>query len=382
MSSMHSTRALLMAGALLTALLAVSCKSEKKEAEPTQAAEARKPASNDPARFKGQTLNLLVWEGYAEPAFTKGFEEKYGVTVKAAYLSSNDELIAKLTGGGGDVYDIISPSADIVSVLIQGNLVHPIDPARLSSFNDLAEPLRNRKDVWKDGKLYGVAFLWGPNYLVYDANLIPEEPKSWDILFDPRFKGKVSLWDDISALYVMGQLLGYDATDKAALYNMSEEQLAQVQAKLLELKPQVRKYWVSVGELNDLFKNKEVVVALGWPLTPFKLNKEGMNLKATIPKEGATGFLDRLMIPAGSKNKELAELYLDYIIQPQTMAKVAESTGYSVSNPKAAQFMSPEIQALTFVNEMDSYFQRISFWQYVKNRRRYNEVWNEVKAAR
>ncbi|MFN3387195.1 MAG: ABC transporter substrate-binding protein, partial [Candidatus Thermochlorobacter sp.] len=72
---------------------------------------------------------------------------------------------------------------------------------------------------------------------------------------------------------------------------MSEEQLATVKAKLLELKPQVRKFWVTAGELNNLMKNKEVVAAVGWPLTPATLSKEGMNVKGIVPKEGATGWI-------------------------------------------------------------------------------------------
>ncbi|MCK9905790.1 hypothetical protein MXD63_38100, partial [Frankia sp. Cpl3] len=63
-------------------------------------------------KFKGQTLSLLTWEGYADPKFTKGFEEKYGVKVNPTYFGSSDELIAKLKAGGGSTYDIISPSSD------------------------------------------------------------------------------------------------------------------------------------------------------------------------------------------------------------------------------------------------------------------------------
>lgn len=357
-------------------------KAPETRTEPAQPDKDKAEAqAGDPAaRFKGKTLNLLTWEGYADPKFTKGFEEKYGVTVKGTYFGSSDELVAKLRSGGG-VYDIVSPSSDVATSLINGGLVAPIDLSKISAYNDLAEPLRNMTDVQKDGKIYGVPFTWGPDYLVYDANVITEEPTSWAIFWDPKYKGKVSVWDDISNIYLVGQLLGYDKTDKSALYNMTEEQLAAVKKKLIELKPQIRKYWATAGELNDLFKNKEVVVAVGWPLTPQTLNKEGMNIKSTIPQEGASGWIDRLMIAEGSGNKELAMLYLDYITQPQAMALVAEVTAYSVANPKAAEHMSPEQRKNTYMDELDYYFKRLNFWQYVKDRKRYNEIWNEVKAA-
>ena len=370
-------------GLLLTAVLLFACK-EDKPPEPAVApapSGSAKPAAADPKdKWKGKTLNLFVWEGYADPKFTKGFEEKYGVTVKGTYFGTSDELVAKLKSSKG-VYDVVSPSTDVATTLIDSNLIAAVDVSKISSYKDLSPVLRDMKDVQKDGKTYGVPFAWGPDLLVYDADVIKEEPKSWKVFFDPKYKGKVALWDDISNIYLIGQVLGFDKTDPGALYNMTDEQLAQVKKKLIELKPQVRKYWATGGELNDLFKNKEVVVAVGWLLTPATLNKEGRHLKGVIPEEGATGWIDRLMISADSQNKELAALFLDYVTQPKPMALVAEVTNYNVANPKAAEFMSEDLKKIA-MNDTDVYFKRLNFWQHVKNRKGYNELWNEVKGAK
>jgi putative spermidine/putrescine transport system substrate-binding protein/spermidine/putrescine transport system substrate-binding protein len=359
-----------------------------KEDNPVPAAPSAAPAGSakpaaapDPKeKFKGKTLNLFVWEGYADPKFTKGFEEKYGVTIKGTYFGTSDELVAKLKSSKG-VYDVVSPSTDVATTLIEGNLIAPVDVSKITSYQELAPVLRDMKDVQKGGKVYGVPFAWGPDLLIYDADVIKEEPKSWKIFFDPKYKGKVSLWDDVSNIYLMGQVLGMDKSDPATLYNMTEEQLGQVKKKLVEVKPQVRKYWATAGELNDLFKNKEVVVAVGWPLTPATLNKEGRHLKGVIPEEGATGWIDRLMITADSQNKELAELYLDYVTQAKPMALVAEVTIYNVANAKAADHMSEDLKKIA-ATDVDVYFKRLNFWQHVKNRKGYNELWNEVKSAK
>jgi len=368
-------------GVLLSTILLIACSKEEKPASAAAPGASEKPAAADPkTKFKGKTLNLLVWEGYADPQFTKGFEDEYGVTIKGTYFGSSDELVAKLKGSGS-VYDVVSPSSDVATTLVQSSLVAPLDTAKITSYGDLAPALRDMKDAEKDGKSYGVPFTWGPDYLIYDADVIKEEPKSWNAFFDPKYKGKVSLWDDISNIYLMGQVLGFDKTDPAALYNMTDEQLAQVKKKLVELKPQVRKYWATAGELNDLFKNKEVALAVGWPLTVATLNKEGRNLKAVIPEEGATGWIDRLMISAGSQNKELAELYLDYATRPKTMAKVAEATNYNIANSKAGEHMSADLKKI-YVTDAEVYFKRLNFWRHVKNRKGYNELWNEVKGAK
>jgi len=379
--------------AALCAFVGLGCAEEKKPegtsnakpalstaavAAPSAAAKPEDPA----AKYKGQTLQLLTWEGYADPKFTKGFEEKYGVTIKFTYFGSSDELVAKLKSSPG-VYDVISPSSDVAYTLVQGGLVEPIDTAKISSFGDLAPELTKLDDVKKEGKLYGVPFTWGPDYLIYDANVVKEEPKSWKVFFDAKYKGKVSLWDDISNIYLIGQVQGLDKTNQGALYNMTDEQLAEAKKKLVELKPQVRKYWATAGELNDLFKNKEIVMAVGWPLTVGTLNKEGLNLKGVIPEEGATGWIDRLMITSSSKNKELALLYLDYVTSPKAQALVFDATGgYCVANAKAKEHMSEDLKKSPCVTEGDMYFKKLNFWQYVKDRKKYNELWNEIKSAK
>ena len=348
------------------------------------AASDKKTTSTDPTalkeKFKGKTLNILCWEGYADESFTKAFADMYGCSVKGSYFGSSDELISKLQAGGGAAYDVVSPSSDVARYLVEADLVQPIDPSKISSWNDLSPTLKDMKDVQKDGKTYGMPFTWGPDYLVYNADVVKEEPKSWKELWNPKYKGKVSLWDDISNLYLMGQILGYDKTDKGAIYNMSDEQLAAAQAELVKLKPQIRKYWATAGELDNMMKNKEVVMAVGWPITPATLNKQGMNIKSVIPQEGATGWIDRLMVTKGATNAELAELYLDFISKPENMAGVAKTTTYSIANPKAAASMDKELQDLTFVNNMGYYHEHLNFWQPVKNRKRYNEIWNEVKS--
>lgn len=377
------------AGLAVLGVVALGCQGEKKPegAAPTGSAapggSAAAAKSENPAeKFKGQTLNLLTWEGYADPKFTKGFEEKYGVTVKYTYFGSSDELVAKLKSSPG-VYDVVSPSSDVAYTLMQGGLVEPVDTTKISSWGELADALKNLDDVKKDGKLYGVPFTWGPDYLIYDANVVKEEPKSWKVFYDAQYKGKVTLWDDISNIYLVGQIMGLDKTNQAALYNMTDEQLAEAKKKLVELKPQVRKYWATAGELNDLFKNKEVVLAVGWPLTVGTLNKEGLNLKGVIPEEGATGWIDRLMITSSSKNKDLALAYLDYVTTPKAQALVFEATGgYCVANAKAKEHMSEDLKKSPCVTEGETYFKRLNFWQYVKDRKKYNELWNEVKSAK
>ena len=328
--------------------------------------------------FSGNTLNLLVWEGMADEKIISGFEEEHDVKVNATYFGSSDELMAKLKSGGGSTYDVISPSGDLSGYLVASDMLEPLNVENYKNYTDINEDLI-LEDVQKDGEVYGVPYVWGPNYLIYDADVVKEAPTSWSALGNPEFAGKVSLPDSIDNLYIVGQLMGLNKGDKTAIYNMSEEQLQEAKKILVDLKPQIRKYWATGGELNDLFANKEVTVAVGWPLTVKQVNDTGRNLKWAIPEEGTTGWMDNLMIVKGSKNKELAELYLDYAISPEIQAITAEVTNYAPASVKAAEFMSDDLQEATHIHEMEDMFGKIDFWQYVENRARYNEIWTEVK---
>ncbi len=343
---------------------------------------AKLPTSKDPLTvFKGEMLNILCWEGYADEVFTKPFEAKYGCKIKGTYFGNEDEMISKMQADGGSgAYDIISPSCDFAGYLIKANLVEPLDTSKISQWDKLSAKLRGMADVRKDGNVYGLPFTWGPDYLIYNADLIKEAPTSWRVLWDPSNRGKVSMPDDIVNIYTVGLVLGMATNDKSQLYNMSEAQLQACKTELAALQVNVRKYWTSAGELSNLFKNKEVSIALGWPLTVNSLQKEGMNIKALIPKEGATGWIDRLMIVKGSKHKELANLWFDYISRPENMAKVAEVTTYAVANPDAATYMTEVSRQNTYVGNENYYFERLNWWQWAPNRKRYNEIWHEVRA--
>jgi len=217
--------------------------------------------------------------------------------------------------------------------------------------------------------------------LLYDATFFAKPPESWSVLWDPKYRGKISVWDDLSTVYMAAQVLGYDKPDPAALYNLSDEQLARVKQKLLELKPNIRKIWATGGELTNLFQNHEVVAAMGWPLMTNQLRKLNFPIGETIPRESTTGWIDHLMITTASEHKELAHAFLEYMIQARTQELVTDVTGYVPANPLAAQQMSVEEKKNLHLDDPDAYMAQIFFWRHVPRRGKYNEIWNEVKAA-
>ena len=330
---------------------------------------------------KEPTLTLLVWEGYADPSFIGAFEESHHCRVLASYMGTSDELVAKLRGGSASNYDVISPSSDVAASIVRAGLAAPLDVSTIPSYSQLSPKLRDSNIVKLNGQVYGVPFVWGPNPLLYDTTAFSKAPDSWAILWDPKYRGKVSVWDELSTIYMAAQVLGYDKPDPSQLYNLSDAQLEAVKKKLIELKPNIRKMWATGGELTNLFQNHEVVIAMGWPLMTNELRKLNFPIGETIPRENTTGWIDHLMITAASSNKELAQAFLAYMVEAQTQKKVSDVTHYTPANPGAAQFLNADEKKTLHLDDPDAYMQRIYFWQDVPRRPQYNEIWNEVKAA-
>jgi spermidine/putrescine-binding protein len=330
---------------------------------------------------KQPTLTLLVWEGYADPSFIGTFEESHHCKVVAAYMGTSDELVAKLRGGSASNYDVISPSSDVAASIVHAGLAAPLDLSKIPAYSQLSVKLRDSNIVKLNGQVYGVPFVWGPNALLYDTTAFSGAPDSWAILWDAKYRGKVSLWDELSSIYMAAQVLGYDKPEPSQLYNLSDAQLEAAKKKLLELKPNIRKWWSTGGELTNLFQNHEVVIAMGWPLMTNDLRKLNFPIGETIPRENTTGWIDHLMITAASSNKELAQDFLAYMVEAQTQKKVSDVTHYTPANPGAAQFLNANEKKILHLDDPDAYMRRIYFWQDVSRRPKYNEIWNEVKAA-
>jgi putative spermidine/putrescine transport system substrate-binding protein/spermidine/putrescine transport system substrate-binding protein len=238
----------------------------------------------------------------------------------------------------------------------------------------------------KAGLVYGVPMVWGYNALLYDHDVLTTPPTSWSVLWDPAYKGKIAIWDDVSFVTDAARMLGLGTPNPAAVFDLSDAQLDQVQAKLLELKGQNPIYWQTEPELNELFAQHKVVAALGWLDTAFTLQRQGRDVRATHPVEGAEFWVDHWMIPAASHQKDAAQALIDYALDPQVQAWFFDRN-YTVTNPQAIQYVSPDLQATTQrvvdinMADLTHVMESFNFSQPVRRRDHYSELWNRVKAG-
>ncbi len=329
-------------------------------------------------------------EGYADPVFVRPFEQSHHCKVDASYMKTSDDLYDRLHHPkSGEEFDVLSPSSDIAQAIIDDGLAAPLDSALVKNRNTTD---KLRSPLVRDKQAYGVPFMWGPNLLLYDeAAFAQSPPSSWSVLWNPKYRGRIAIWDDVSTIYMTAQLLGCEshsstcgypapvAPDPTVLFNLGPTQLELVKAKLLALMP---RQWSTASELTNLFENHEVIAAMGWPLITNQLRKSGFPARDLVPKERTTGWIDYLMIPNASHNKTLAREFLEYLLEPETQRWVAEVTGYAPVDNTATtvqQFTADERVALHLDDKNSQEY--VYLWQVLPARAEYTKVWNDVKES-
>src|SRR5206468_9107211 len=155
-------------------------------------------ASNLPTKIgagEGQ-LNVVAWEGYTQPEWVKPFEKQTGCQVHSKYAGSSDEMVTLMRQGGGSQYDLVSASGDASLRLIRGGNVKPVNVNLIPGWRDFIPQLKSPAHNTVDGKHYGVSLQWGPNTLLYNTSKVGGSPSSWSVLYDPRYRGQITVPDN------------------------------------------------------------------------------------------------------------------------------------------------------------------------------------------
>lgn len=282
-------------------------------------------------------------------------------------------MFAKFRAGGGRNYDLISASGDITERLYKAGLVRPLDTSKLQNYSTVFESFQSGDWNTFDGKPYGVTFAWMPNVLVYNTDAVPTAPTSWDVLFDPAYAGKITLPDNPMTIADVVLWLG-----KADPYDLTPADLAEVKAKLIELRPSIRKFWTRAGELANLFQSGEVVLAHAWPLTYQQLEEAGFPVGSASPKGKLTGWTDSWMISRNSPNAEAAYQWIDYLLSGPGQKGVIETTGYSGETTLGTEAVGAE-RAKELFDDLSLHSQ-IKMWQSVENYDAWVKLWNEIRS--
>ena len=320
-------------------------------------------------------LRYLGWSDYVHESWVKLFEEEHDVVVTGTYVGSNDEYMAKLAAGGGAYYDVVTIVSSLVQPSIKAGFIEPLDLEMVPNFYKIFPDFQNI-DLMRgpNGEVYGAPWMWGTNPVTVNADIYPEG-NDFGILFDPKHKGKIAMWDDTSTLGDVANWMGYEN-----IWDLTDEQLATMKDKMCEQKKLVRKYWSTPGEAIGMFASGEIVASNSYNYVTTELQSQGHNVREFVP-EPPIGWIDTNFVVKGAKNRELAHKFINFLLDAKILAMAAEHLGYSVSNPDAKAHMNPAVWEKLYMDEGPRLLTTMKIWAEIPRREKYIEVWNEIKAC-
>jgi putative spermidine/putrescine transport system substrate-binding protein len=335
-----------LAGLTAMVLVGTACGGGKKKAlEPLQSVGAG----------EGQ-LKLIAWGGYVEDGsndksfdWIHPFEKETGCKVTSTIANSSDEMVNLMRQGGGTVYDGVSASGDASNRLIAHGDVAPINVALMPDYKDVVQPLQAPAHNTVDGVHYGVPYMYGVNFLMYNSKVVSPAPTSWDITFEANspYAGKITGYDvpifiADAALYLKAHNPELGITDP---YELTAPQLDAATALLKQQKKLISTYWSNYLDEISGFENGSMVAGTAWPinLSTIELDVAGsktdIGIDFVVPSEGVTGWADTWMMSSHAQHPNCMYKWMAYTLRPEVQAQVAYWYGAAGSNPKSCDVL-------------------------------------------
>ena len=266
---------------------------------------------------QGGTFNWITWGDHWMPDQLKAIEASDKIIANITELTGNAEGFAKLKEVKGQL-DMISGDALWVPAYFKEGLIEPFDINALKVASQLY-PLAREFKIWTSPEGYlGYPIGWSPILIFYDPKFVDPAPDSWEVLLDPKYKGRVVVEnqpEEITAY--MGKAAGVEDP-----YNMTDDQLATVKGYLEKLKPNVLRFaQQATDSVNALVSGEAWIVTGNLGNEDRVKDAGGPEVKGYIPKEGTVGWMDSEMTVKEGANKSLIRPFLELAEQADYMAQ-------------------------------------------------------------
>ncbi len=286
------------------------------------------------------SINVYNWGEYIDLDLLTRFEEETGITVNYTTVSTCEEMYAKIKCGGVS-YDVVVPSDYMISRMIEEDMLEEIDWDNVPNAKYIDEEHLN-PEYDPEGK-YSAPYQWGNTAIIYNKDMVDEEDiGGWELLWNEKYKGQILMYDNSrDAIGVALKELGYS-------YNTTDEDQIREAAELLKKqKPLVQAY--VMDQIFDKMENGEAAIAAyyvgDYYLMLDELGEDSdINLGFYIPEEGSNLYVDAMCIPKGAENKEGAEAFINFILEPDVMAKITEFACYSTAESAARALLPEELR--------------------------------------
>jgi spermidine/putrescine transport system substrate-binding protein len=276
---------------------------------------------------QADTLRLLTWGGYAPEDVIEKFEAETGHTVEVT-TSNNEEMIAKLRATNGGGFDLAQPSQDrVASAQEEFGIYKPIDMSRINAEQIIPSMLEaTAGNTTYEGEVYGLPHVWGTSGLVVNTAEAGEVTDYTD-LCDASVAGKVSYRLKRPTLIGFAYSMGLDPFAAYGNADAYQDILNQVEAKLIECKPNVKTYWSGGDEIKNLLRSGEVVASMAWDTGGWQLNADNPDITFVAPEAGALGWIDTFVLPARGRADDAAYDWINFVMQPEIAAMITNTAG-------------------------------------------------------
>ncbi|HOX30781.1 MAG TPA: extracellular solute-binding protein [Spirochaetales bacterium] len=268
-------------------------------------------------------LYIFNWTYYTPDSVIEKFKKEYGVELVYDSFASNEEMFAKLKAGGSD-YDIVFPSADYVSIMIKEGMLAEIDKSKLMNLKNVDPAVLARAEEYDPGMKYALPYYMGAAGVAVNKTKVKGYEPSWSIFRRKDLAGKMTMLDDMrevmgDALAALGKSVNsVDAGDLAAAGKLVNESwkpnLLKFDAEAFAKGFAAGEFWVAQGYAESIFAEYE--------------EARRSEVDFFIPKEGGPLYIDSMVILKGSKNKELALKFMDFIHRPEIYAEFCDAFGF------------------------------------------------------
>ena len=327
-----------------------------------------------PAKEKlSSVLNVYNWEDYIGDTTIEDFEKEFGVKVNLQIYDNEDTMLSSIQSNPSG-YDIVVASDILVREMINMKLLSPINLNNIPNFKNIAGEYKNPS--YDPGNKYSVPYMWGTSGLVINRKYIKETEPSWSILWNPEYKGKISmLYNMQDVIGAALRYLGYSAN------SIDPAELEEARILLLKQKPLLRGYEDNVTIKDDLISEKLWAGHNYSGEGSFAADKNE-NLEYVIPKEGGFIWVDNLLIPISAQHKYTAEVFINFVLRPDVSAKIANYLWYANTNEAARELTNPEILQDFSLYPPEETKKNLEFSGYfggVEAVALYNQIWAELQ---
>ena len=284
-------------------------------------------ADYDWTRFANDhlTLNVYNWGLYISDGsddsvnVISAFEDLTGIKVNYTTFDSNESLYAKMKSGGAS-YDVIVPSDYMVGKMIAENMLAELDYDNIPNMANIGENYLGWS--YDPDNTYSVPYTWGTTGIIYNTTMVEEPPTSWADLWDVEYAGNVLMFNNSRDAYaIAAKKMGF------SLNPSSVEEVDDVMKELQAQKSVVQAY--VMDEIFDKMEGGEAAMAPYYAGDALTMIDENPDLAFVSPEEGVNFFVDSMCIPASSKHKDAAELFINFMCEPDVGYQNCDFIGYS-----------------------------------------------------